>query len=390
MRILIAPDSYKGSLSSKEVADALERGIKKVVKDVDIIKIPMADGGEGTVETLISAVGGEIVKARVIGPLGEEVNATFGILKDGKTAIIEMAKASGLPLVPPEKRNPMITTTYGTGQLIKKALDLGCGRIVMGIGGSATNDGGVGMAQALGVKFLDEKGQDIGFGGGELSRIAKIDNTGIDERIKTAKIEVACDVANPLCGPDGAAYVYGPQKGADENMVKILDDNLAHLADVVERDLGRDIRNIPGAGAAGGLGAGLVAFLNAELKKGIDIVLNVTDFEKYVKKADLVVTGEGQIDKQILNGKTVYGVCKVAKKYGVPVIAVVGSIRDDAYELYDYGIDGIESIIDKPMSLEEAFQKADLLVERAGERLFRILLIDVQNKQKNYKINEFF
>jgi glycerate kinase len=379
MRIVIAPDSFKGSLSSKEVADAIELGVRKVLPDVDIIKIPIADGGEGTVQTLVAAMGGEIIKTQVVGPLGETIESYFGVLNDKKTAIIEMANASGLPLVPIEKRNPLITTSYGTGQLIKAALDMGVDRIVIGLGGSATNDGGVGMAQALGIRFFDENGNDIGFGGGELSKISKIDMSGIDEKIRKVRIEAACDVDNPLCGPNGASYIYGPQKGANKEMIEILDRNLGHLAKVIKRDLGADIMDLPGAGAAGGLGAGLVAFLNAELKRGIDIIVNITKLDDYIKDACVVFTGEGQIDKQILSGKAVYGVAKIAKKHGAYVVAIVGSINDDAYELFDKGIDGIESIIDKPMTMDEACKRAGLLVERAAERVMRLILINIQN-----------
>jgi glycerate kinase len=379
MRIVIAPDSFKGSLSSKEVADAIELGVRKVLPDVDIVKIPIADGGEGTVQTLVAAMGGEIIKTQVIGPLGETIESYFGVLNDKKTAIIEMANASGLPLVPIEKRNPLITTSYGTGQLIKAALDMNLERIVIGLGGSATNDGGVGMAQALGVRFFDENGNEIGFGGGELSKISKIDMSGIDEKIRKVRIEAACDVDNPLCGPNGASYIYGPQKGANKEMIDILDRNLGHLAKVIKRDLGADIMDLPGAGAAGGLGAGLVAFLNAELKRGIDIIVNITKLDDYIKDACVVFTGEGQIDKQILSGKAVYGVAKIAKKHGAYVVAIVGSINDDAYELFDKGIDGIESIIDKPMTMDEACKRAGLLVERAAERVMRLILINIQN-----------
>lgn len=379
MRIVIAPDSFKGSLSSKEVADAIELGVRKVLLDVDIVKIPIADGGEGTVQTLVAAMGGEIIKTQVVGPLGETIESYFGVLNDKKTAIIEMANASGLPLVPIEKRNPLITNSYGTGQLIKAALDMGVDRIVIGLGGSATNDGGVGMAQALGVRFFDENGNDIGFGGGELSKISKIDMSGIDERIRKVRIEAACDVDNPLCGPNGASYIYGPQKGANKEMIEILDRNLGHLAKVIKRDLGADIMELPGAGAAGGLGAGLVAFLNAELKRGIDIIVNITKLDDYIKDACVVFTGEGQIDKQILSGKAVYGVAKIAKKHGAYVVAIVGSINDDAYELFDKGIDGIESIIDKPMTMDEACKRAGLLVERAAERVMRLILINIRD-----------
>jgi glycerate kinase len=276
MRIVIAPDSFKGSLSSKEVADAIELGVRKVLPDVDIVKIPIADGGEGTVQTLVAAMGGEIIKTQVVGPLGETIESYFGVLNDKKTAIIEMANASGLPLVPIEKRNPLITTSYGTGQLIKAALDMGVDRIVIGLGGSATNDGGVGMAQALGIRIFDENGNDIGFGGGELSKIRKIDMSGIDDRIRKVRIEAACDVDNPLCGPNGASYIYGPQKGANKEMIEILDRNLGHLAKVIKRDLGADIMELPGAGAAGGLGAGLLVERAAERVMRL-ILINIQD-----------------------------------------------------------------------------------------------------------------
>lgn len=379
MNIIIAPDSFKGSLSSKEAADAMEKGIKRVCKNISTTKIPLADGGEGTVEALVSALEGRMVERVVTGPLGNEVKACFGILKDGKTAVIEMAQASGLPLVPPEQRNPLITTTYGTGELIKKALDEGCKRVLIGIGGSATNDGGAGMAQALGVKLLDDKGKEIGLGGGELIRLSKIDRSGIDKRLKNVSVEVMCDVTNPLIGPTGASYVYGPQKGADANMVRVLEANLTHFARVIKRDLYKDIANIPGAGAAGGLGGGLVAFLNAQLKKGIDIILEVVNFEKHLNYADIVLTGEGQIDKQTLCGKTLYGVCELARKQGVPVIAITGSIEEDGYELFDSGLAGIESIVDRPMTLVEAMERADELIEKAAERVMRFLLINKAN-----------
>lgn len=380
MRIVIAPDSFKGSLSSKEAADAMELGIRKVISEADIVKIPIADGGEGTVLTLVKTLGGEIIKTKVIGPLGETIESYYGVLNDKETAIIEIANASGLTLVPPEKKNPMLTTSYGTGQLIKTALDSGVKKIVIGLGGSATNDGGVGMAQALGVKFIDKDGRDVGFGGGQLSKIQKIDMSAIDKRIEEVTIQAACDVDNPLCGPNGASFIYGPQKGADKEMIHILDKNLEHLAEIIKKDLGADIINLPGAGAAGGLGAGLVAFLNAELKKGFDIIANILNLDDYIKGVRVVFTGEGQIDKQILSGKAVYGVAKTAKKYGAYVIAIVGTINDDAYELFGKGIDGMESIVDKPMTMEEACKTAKQLVERTAERVMRMLLINIQNR----------
>ncbi|MDN5322176.1 MAG: glycerate 2-kinase [Clostridia bacterium] len=374
-KIVIAPDSFKGSMSAKEVADAIERGIKSVLTNAEIIKIPMADGGEGTVETLVDATSGQIIKLNVLDPLGSETEAYFGILGDGSTAVIEMALASGLTMVPRDKRNPLFTTTFGTGQLIKAALDNGCRELIIGIGGSATNDGGVGMAQALGIKFLNNKGQEISFGGGNLLNIDKIDLKNMDKRVKDCKFKVACDVDNPLCGPKGASYVFGPQKGATPEMVKYLDENLSHLAEVIKRDMGIDVKNEPGAGAAGGLGAGLMAFCNAQLQRGIELVIEATKIEEKIKGADLVITGEGQMDYQTAHGKTPYGVAQVAKKRNVPVVALVGSIGAGVEVLYEKGIDSIFSIVEGPMSLEECMEQGAILIERTANRVIRALKI---------------
>jgi glycerate kinase len=374
-KIVIAPDSFKGSMSAKEVADAIERGIKSVLTNAEIIKIPMADGGEGTVETLVDATSGQIIKLNVLDPLGSETEAYFGILGDGSTAVIEMALASGLTMVPRDKRNPLFTTTFGTGQLIKAALDNGCRELIIGVGGSATNDGGVGMAQALGIKFLNNKGQEISFGGGNLLNIDRIDLKNMDKRVKDCKFKVACDVDNPLCGPKGASYVFGPQKGATPEMVKYLDENLAHLAEVIKRDMGIDVKNEPGAGAAGGLGAGLMAFCNAQLQRGIELVIEATKIEEKIKGADLVITGEGQMDYQTVHGKTPYGVAQVAKKRNVPVVALVGSIGAGVEVLYEKGIDSIFSIVEGPMSLEECMEQGAILIERTANRVIRALKI---------------
>lgn len=374
-KIVIAPDSFKGSMSAKEVADAIERGIKSVLTNAEIIKIPMADGGEGTVETLVDATSGQIIKLNVLDPLGSETEAYFGILGDGSTAVIEMALASGLTMVPRDKRNPLFTTTFGTGQLIKAALDNGCRELIIGVGGSATNDGGVGMAQALGIKFLNNKGQEISFGGGNLLNIDRIDLKNMDKRVKDCKFKVACDVDNPLCGPKGASYVFGPQKGATPEMVKYLDENLSHLAEVIKRDMGIDVKNEPGAGAAGGLGAGLMAFCNAQLQRGIELVIEATKIEEKIKGADLVITGEGQMDYQTVHGKTPYGVAQVAKKRNVPVVALVGSIGAGVEVLYEKGIDSIFSIVEGPMSLEECMEQGAILIERTANRVIRALKI---------------
>lgn len=375
MKIVIAPDSFKGSLSAKDVAENIKIGVLRVYKDIDIQCVPMADGGEGTVQSLVDATGGKILSARVKGPLLKEVDAFYGILGDGKTAVIEMAAASGLPLVEDDQRNPMITTTYGTGELIKHALDMGCREIIIGIGGSATNDGGFGMAKALGVQFLDQEGLDIGHGGGSLSKLYKIDISEMDKRIKDCKITVACDVDNPLCGPRGATYIFGPQKGAQGEMLEILDKNLEHYANVIKATLNIDIKDSPGAGAAGGLGGGLMAFMNVKLQKGIDIVIETVKLTEYMKDADLVITGEGMIDYQTQYGKTPYGVAKTAKKYNIPVVALVGQIGKNANVLYDMGIDSIFSLVDGPMSLENAITKTADLLQNLAERIIRLYKI---------------
>ncbi|HYE09166.1 MAG TPA: glycerate kinase [Patescibacteria group bacterium] len=375
MKIVIAPDSFKGSLSAKDVAENIKAGIERVYKDIDIHCIPMADGGEGTVQSLVDATGGRILSARVKGPLLQEVDAFYGILGDGKTAVIEMAAASGLPLVAEDQKNPMITTTYGTGELIKHALDMGCREIIIGIGGSATNDGGFGMAKALGVKFLDQEGKDIGHGGGSLSKLYKIDTTEMDRRIDACKITAACDVDNPLCGTRGATYIFGPQKGAKGEMLEILDKNLQHYAEIIKATLGIDIVNCPGAGAAGGLGGGLMAFMNVKLQKGVDIVIETVKLETYMKDADLVITGEGMMDYQTQYGKTPYGVAKTAKKYNIPVVALVGQIGRNADVLYEMGIDSIFSLVDGPMPLEEAIDRGADLLQDAAERIIRLYKI---------------
>jgi len=373
LKILIAPDSFKESLTSIEVADYLKEGFKKADKNFEITKLPLADGGEGTVKSLVAATDGKIMKKEVTDPLGNKVEAIYGILGDGKTGVIEMATASGLPLVPKDKRNPLKTTTYGTGELIKAALDQGCTKLIIGIGGSATNDCGVGMAQALGGKFLDEDGKQIGYGGQYLKDIEKIDLSQLDSRIAETEIEVACDVDNPLYGKNGAAYIYGPQKGASKDQVKELDQGLKHIAEIIKDDLGKQINEIPGAGAAGGLGAGLSAFLDAKLRPGIKIVMEASKLREKMKKVDLVVTGEGKIDGQTASGKTPVGVSRIAKKEELPVIAVAGTIGEDAEKVYDEGIDFLYSVIDKPMTLKEAIDNADELLIKTGYNLGKFI-----------------
>lgn len=373
MKVVIAPDSFKGSLTAGEVAQNIEKGIRKVFSEADILCIPMADGGEGTVQALVDSTKGRIIDTKVHGPLLKEVNAFYGILGDERTAVIEMAAASGLTLLRADQRNPMKTTTYGTGELIRHAMDMGCRKIIIGIGGSATNDGGAGMVKALGAKLLDEHGNDIGYGGESLKRLAEIDLSEMDSRLSNCSIIAACDVDNPLIGPNGASYVFAPQKGADGPMVEMLDRNLEHYAEVVERYTGVSIRHYPGAGAAGGLGGGLLAFLNADLKRGIDIVIEAVSLEERIKGADLVITGEGKMDYQTQYGKTPFGVAQVAKKFGIPVIAIVGGVGCNAEVLYDLGIDSIFSIVDSPMTLEEAVSKAPVLLEKTAERIIRVI-----------------
>ncbi|WP_264739533.1 glycerate kinase [Cytobacillus firmus] len=369
MKIVIAPDSFKESLSALEAANAIERGFKFIFPEADYKKMPMADGGEGTVQSLVDATQGSIIERTVTGPLGEPVNSFFGLMGNGKTAVIEMAAASGLHLVPSEKRNPLITSTRGTGELIAAALDLGVQHIIIGIGGSATNDAGAGMIQALGGKLLDKSGCDIGPGGGSLAQLAAIDMSGLDSRLRNVHFEVACDVDNPLTGPKGASAIFGPQKGASPEMVKLLDQNLGHFADVVENALGKPFRHIEGAGAAGGIGGSLLALLNADLKKGIEIVLHAVDFENEVKDADLVITGEGKIDSQTIYGKTPIGVARAAKKHGIPVIGLAGSLSDDSDIVHEHGIDALFSVVQGIVTLPEALEKAAIYMERTARNI---------------------
>lgn len=365
MKILIASDSYKGSCSSIEVAEAIEDGIKAVDKKIMVEKLAIADGGEGTLDSLIEASGGIIKTRSVVDPLGREIQASYGLLSKDE-AIVEMATASGLGLVSKKELDPFKTTTYGTGQLIQAAIEDGVKKIYVGIGGSATNDGGVGMAQALGVSFKDKQGREIGYGGGELARIRKIDYSNINKKIKNIEIVIISDVENPLCGRNGASYVYGAQKGASLEALEKLDKNLRHLANLISRDLNLDIMEIKGSGAAGGLGAGLIAFCGGRMKSGIETILDIVDIDSYLVDTDLVITGEGMIDGQSIYGKVPVGVAKRAKNYNIPVIAVVGSQGQGAEKTYSHGIDLIVDIVDKPMTLEHARSHVKLLIEKAA------------------------
>ncbi|HEO1698598.1 TPA: glycerate kinase [Clostridium perfringens] len=368
MKFVLAPDSFKESMTSMEACNAMERGIKKVFKDAECIKVPMADGGEGTVEALVHATFGRIERVNVTGPLGNKVEAFYGVLGNGKTAVIEMASASGIQLVKREERNPLITTTFGTGELIKAALDQGIKHLVIGIGGSATNDGGCGMLQALGGRLLDKEGNQIAFGGRALKDIESIDLSSLDERLKEVSIEVACDVTNPLVGEKGASAVFGPQKGA----TKELDNNLAHYASVIKKDLGKEVSHIEGSGAAGGLGAALL-LLGGELKRGIELVIKHTELAEKVKGADFVFTGEGSIDDQTIYGKTPMGVATVAKENGVSTIAFSGKVGEGIEGLYEIGIKSIFSIMTGVSTLDEALKEGSRNLELTTENVVRLL-----------------
>ncbi|ELX4187345.1 glycerate kinase [Vibrio vulnificus] len=363
MKIVIAPDSYKESLTAMDVAIAIEKGFKQVLPDAHYVKLPMADGGEGTVQSMVDATGGTIIEHTVSGPLGQPVCGFFGLLGEGKTAVIEMAAASGLHLVTPAQRNPLITTTFGTGELIKAALDHGVEHIIVGIGGSATNDGGIGMAQALGIKLLDAQGNALGYGGGELAKLATIDCSQLDPRLAQVRLEVACDVDNPLCGTKGASAVFGPQKGATPDMVKILDENLAHYAAIIKQQLGADVRDMAGAGAAGGMGAALLGLLNAELRPGIEIIMDAVHLDEIVADADLVITGEGRIDSQTIHGKTPIGVARTAKKHGLPVIGIAGCLSADCGVVHEHGLDAVFAVVNRSVDLPTALAEAAENVE---------------------------
>jgi glycerate kinase len=373
MHIVVAPDSYKGSVSAVEVALAMERGILKVFPSARVRKIPIADGGEGTVEALVTATGGQYRSNEVAGPLGERIFAAWGVLGDGKTAVIEMATASGLPLVPADRRDPRKASSYGTGELIRAALDAGLRRIIIGIGGSATNDAGAGMARALGARFLAADGSQLADGGAALAALVGIDLSGLDSRLQETEITVACDVDNPLCGPRGASAVFGPQKGATPEIVAELDAALGRFAEYAQQVTGRDVAGLPGAGAAGGLGAGLMFFTRAQLKPGIEIVLDTVNFSTVVKDADYVITGEGRTDFQTAFGKAPVGVAKVAKMSGVPVFCLSGGLGKGADDVLAQGIDAVMSICERPMSLEECMAAGSKLIESATVRLCRII-----------------
>jgi len=375
MKIIIAPDSFKDSLSAEGVAQAIAAGLAQVWPDAELIKCPMADGGEGTVESVLAACNGELRSQRVQGPLGGTVEARWGWLAESATAIIEMAEASGLQLVAPGKRDACSSTTFGTGELIRAALDAGAQRIILAIGGSATNDGGAGAMQALGVQLLDDEGAILPSGGLALAKLKRIGLEQLDPRLAQVRFEIAADVNNPLCGPHGASAIFGPQKGASPQQVEQLDQALGHFADHCAQVLPKDVRDEPGSGAAGGLGFAAKAFLGAQFRPGVEVVAELVGLDAAVRGADLVITGEGRFDAQTLRGKTPFGVARIAKQHNVPVIVIAGTLGDGYEQMYAHGVDAAFALPSGPMSLEQACSEAPrLLRERAADiaRVWRL------------------
>lgn len=376
-KIVIAPDSFKESLTAMEAARAIERGMRRVFPDAEIFKVPMADGGEGTVQAMVDATNGKRLAKTVTGPMGEPVRGFIGLTGDGKTAIIEMAAAAGLHLVPAGQRNPLATTTYGVGELIDFAIEQGARRIIIGLGGSATNDGGCGMAQALGARLLDKKGGPIGFGGGALAGLDRIEITALHSKLKDVQFEIAADVTNPLTGDNGASVVFGPQKGAGPVDIKILDDNLRRFARIVRRDLHREVDTVQGAGAAGGMGAGALCFLGGNLRRGADIVIEAVSLQDSLAGADFVITGEGKVDGQTSYGKAPIAVARCAKKAGIPVIALAGIVADGYSAVFDHGIDAVFPIVRGPVSLPEALRQAANNLARTAENVARLVKMGI-------------
>lgn len=381
MKIVLAPDSYKNSLTAKEVAQSLRKGFERVYPDAEYVNVPMADGGEGTVQSLVDAKNGQMVTEQVINPLGNKAEAHYGLIDDGQVAVIEMAEASGIQYINQFTQNPYITTTFGTGELIKSAIKHGAKTVIIGIGGSATNDGGAGMAQALGAHLIDDKGEELQYGGAMLQKLDHIDISEMLPELADVKVIIASDVTNPLTGPDGASQVFGPQKGASPEMVEFLDQALSHYADILKRDLHKDLEQVAGAGAAGGLGAGLLAFTNSRMRSGVDIVVDYTDLKSKVKDADVVVTGEGQIDFQTKFGKTPIGVAKATKAVNpdTTVIAVAGSIGKKISELYPLGIDAIFTCVPGVEELSTAIQNTDQNLQQVAENIGRLIKNTKQN-----------
>ena len=380
IKVIIAPQEFKGALSALAAAEAIERGVKAAMPEAETVLVPVADGGDGTLDALVEGSGGRVFRSVVTGPLGQPLEARWGVMGDGQTAVIEMALASGLALVPPQRRDPNITTTRGTGEIIAEALDRGFSRIVVGLGGSATNDGGAGMASALGARFLDAEGQTLPDGGAALARLVKIDVSQLNPKLAQTSIIGATDVTNPLCGPTGASAVYGPQKGATPAMVAELESALKNYGRVLQRDLGKDVSERPGAGAAGGLGAGLMAFAGAELLPGIDMVCDVVNFDAHLQGADLVITGEGRADRSTIFNKAPVGVARRALAQGVPTLLLAGGLGPGHRELYQHGIAAIVCIADSPMSFRQSLGRTAELLEGAAERALRLMVVGANVK----------
>ncbi|WP_407306375.1 glycerate kinase [Acinetobacter sp.] len=371
---VLAPDSFKESITAEQACQAMQRGIQKIFADAYFIHVPMADGGEGTVDTLVSCLNGQIVDCEVTGPLpNQKIKTYFGLVEDGRTAVIEMAKANGIHLLELSQRNPLLTSTFGTGEMIKAALDLGVSKIIIGLGGSITNDAGAGMAQALGAKFLDENGHQVAVGGGQLDQIRMIDISGLDARLKQVEIMIASDVNNPLTGINGASHVFGPQKGATPEIVQRLDQNLRHFAELIAKQLNIDLKDIAGAGAAGGLGFGLMVFAGASIRSGVQLVIEQTKLAEKIAQADYVFTGEGGIDFQTKFGKTPFGVAQVAKRLNKPVIACTGYIGEGVEDLYNEGVTAIFGIVDGVCDLPTALENGERNLERRCENIARLL-----------------
>lgn len=373
MKIVVAPDSFKVSISARDLCAAVCRGIHAADPKIDVIELPLADGGEGTVDNMVYSTQGETRLVQVNDPLGRPIRAAYGILGDHATVIIEMAQASGLPLLKPDERNPLITSSFGTGELVLHALNAGYRKFIIGLGGSATNDGGAGMLKALGAAFYDQDGVLLPKGGASLEKLSYMDLSGLDKRLQESTFTIASDVNNPLCGANGASTVFGPQKGATPEMVQRLDMALSRFADVVEKQLGIDVRHLPGSGAAGGMGAALLAFLHAEFKSGIELVMDAIHFEQKIQAADLIITGEGKLDEQTMAGKVIAGVCKKAKPYQIPTIAICGGMELTSDQMDEIGLLAGFSIVPKPCSLEQAMEQAEGWAQERVEQIIRFM-----------------
>ena len=383
MKVVIAPQGFKAGIPGLEAAQAIARGVIAAVPDAETVLAPVADGGDGTLHALVDGTGGKVFTSMVSGPLGPQLEALWGVMGDGSTAVVEMALASGLALVPQRRRNPRLTTTAGTGEIIREALDAGYTRIIVGLGGSATNDGGAGMAVALGARFMDAEGRSLPPGGSSLARLDRIDVSNLHPGLQGATIIAATDVTNPLCGPEGASAIFGPQKGANAEMVRELDAALGNYAQVVTRDVGRDVSGVPGAGAAGGLGAGLMAFAGATLQSGIDMVCEILGFDALLQGADLVITGEGRADRSTVFNKAPVGVARHANTHGVPTVLLAGSLGPGYEELYEHNVASVVCIADRPMNFEASLSRSAELLESAAERTMRLIIAGKRMERQN-------